>query len=295
MNRRPADSTPMRLARRLGAERLAWSLRRLHCPVDAGALVLEVGSGGNPYARANVLLDAYPETRERHWVPLTVDLPFVFGFLEHLPFRDKSFDFVIASHVLEHSPAPERALAEMQRVGRAGYIEVPDAFMERVNPYKDHRAEITVRDGWLVIRKKRDWVVDRDLLELYGDRAKAFVAGELIPARPFAFHVRHYWEDRIEFEVVNPEVDSAWAAPVDDAPRTSAGSDGPRWRHSVRALLRRAMSQSARNQRIDLASLLACPGCLAEVDRRGNAYVCRRCAAEYPDRNGMPVLNSPSR
>lgn len=289
------ESAPMRVARALGAERLAWSLRRLYCPVDDKALVLEVGSGGNPYARANVLLDAYPETRERHWVPLTVDRPFVFGFIEQLPFRDKSFDFVIASHVLEHSPAPERALVEMQRVSRAGYIEVPDAFMERVNPYKDHRAEITVRGGRLIIRKKRDWAVDRELLELYTDRAKRLVAGELIPTRPFAFHVRYYWEDHIDFEIVNPEVDSAWAAPVDAAPRASAGSDGPRWRHAVRGLLRRAMSQSARNGQIDLASLLACPGCLAEVDRRGNAYVCRRCAAEYPDRNGMPVLNAPPR
>ncbi len=291
MSRRPEESTAMRLARRLGAERLAWSLRRLHCPVDDEALVLEVGSGGNPYARANVLLDAYPETRERHWVPLTVDRPFVFGFLEKLPFKDKSFDFVIASHVLEHSPAPERALAEMQRIGRAGYIEVPDAFMERVNPYKDHRAEITVRGTRLVIRKKRDWVVDRDLLELYGNRAKPLVAGELIPARPFAFHVRHYWEDRIEFDVINPDVDSAWAAPSDDRAGASIGSAAPGWREAVRRLLRRVMSQSTRNRGIDLASLLACPTCSGDLDRRGAAYVCCGCAAEYPDRDGMPMLN----
>jgi SAM-dependent methyltransferase len=281
----------MRVARALGAERLAWSLRRLYCPVDDKALVLEVGSGGNPYARANVLLDAYPETRERHWVPLTVDRPFVFGFLEKLPFKDKSFDFVIASHVLEHSPAPDRALAEMQRVGRAGYIEVPDAFMERVNPYKDHRAEITVRGGRLIIRKKPDWVVDRDLLELYGDRAKPFVAGELIPARPFAFHVRHYWDDRIAFDLVNPEVDSAWAPPTDDRSRPPIGSAAPGWRETVRRLLRGLMSQSARNRAIDLASLLACPTCSGDLDRRGSGYVCRGCAAEYPDRDGMPMLN----
>ncbi|NUR53728.1 MAG: methyltransferase domain-containing protein, partial [Acidobacteria bacterium] len=105
-----SESLAMSAARRLGFERLAWGLRRLHCPVPRDALVLEVGSGGNPYARANVLLDAYPDTRERHWVPLTVDRPFVFGFLERLPFKDKAFDFVVASHVLEHSPEPERAL-----------------------------------------------------------------------------------------------------------------------------------------------------------------------------------------
>jgi SAM-dependent methyltransferase len=290
-----SESPAMRVARALRMERVAWGLRRLHCPVDRNALVLEVGSGGNPYARANVLLDAYPETRERHWVPLTVDRPFVFGFLEQLPFKDKSFDFVIASHVLEHSAAPERALAEMQRVGRAGYIEVPDAFMERVNPYKDHRAEITVRGGRLVIRKKRDWVVDRELVELYGHGAKPLVAGELIPSRPFAFHVRHYWKDRIEFDIVNPDVDASWTAPADDRVGAAVGSDAPVWREAARRLLRRALSQSARNRRIDLGSLLACPSCSAEVDRRGDAYVCRGCSAAYPDRNGMPVLNPASR
>src|SRR5689334_3586449 len=99
-NRYPAESMLMRIARSLGMEKDAWSLRRIHTPVDAGALVLEVGSGGNPYPRANVLLDAYEVTRERHWVPLKVDRPLVLGFVENLPFRDKVFDFVIASHVL---------------------------------------------------------------------------------------------------------------------------------------------------------------------------------------------------
>ncbi len=284
-----SESVAMRTARRFGFEGLAWGLRRLHCPVPRDALVLEVGSGGNPYARSNVLLDAYPETRERHWVPLTVDRPFVFGFLERLPFKDRVFDFVVASHVLEHSPAPERALAEMQRVARAGYIEVPDAFMERVNPYKDHRAEITVRQGRLVIRKKRNWVVDDELLELYEDRAKPLVTRELIPSRPFDFHVRYYWQDSIDYEVLNPGIDAAWAAPVDDRPRAAAANGG--WRDTVRGLLRTLMSQSGRNRSIDLAALLACPTCRhPDLTRDGSGFACRSCATVYPDRHGMPML-----
>jgi len=284
----PAESRAIRVARALGSEKLAWSLRRLHCPVDRRALVLEVGSGGNPYARANVLLDAYPDTRERHWVPLTVDRPFVFGFLERLPFKDKSFDFVIASHVVEHSAAPDRALAELQRVARGGYIEVPDAFMERLNPYKDHRSEITVRGGRLIVRKKQDWVVDPVLHELYGDRAHVYIARETIPSRPFAFHVRYYWSDRIDFDLVNPDVDASWEAPVDatPAPAYRAGM-----RDVVRKVLRSAMSQGARNRAIDLAALLACPDCRAGVERRGDSYVCHGCGAAFPDRHGLPALN----
>lgn len=99
-------------------------------------------------------MDAYEETRERHWATLFHDRPTVLSFGENLPFKDKSFDYVISAHVLEHSPYPENFLAELQRVSRAGYIETPDAFMERINPYKDHRLEVTLRDSGLVMRKK---------------------------------------------------------------------------------------------------------------------------------------------
>jgi hypothetical protein len=38
--------------------------------VDKYALVLGVGSGGNPCFRSNVVLDVYAETCKRHWMPL---------------------------------------------------------------------------------------------------------------------------------------------------------------------------------------------------------------------------------
>ena len=93
---RKKDSLLMRGVKKLGMERIAWSLRRLHCPVPSSALVLEVGSGGNPYPRANVLLDAYEDTIERYHAPLVKDRPMVFGVVERMPFQDKAFDFVIA-------------------------------------------------------------------------------------------------------------------------------------------------------------------------------------------------------
>lgn len=80
------ESLPMRLAGKMGLAKLRWSLRRLRIPVPKGALVLEVGSGGNPYPRSNVLLDAYEETRERHWETLVHDRPTVLSFGENLPY-----------------------------------------------------------------------------------------------------------------------------------------------------------------------------------------------------------------
>ena len=44
---------------------------------------------------------------------------------ENLPFADNEFDFVIASHVLEHVKDPTKFLNEISRVANQGYIEVP--------------------------------------------------------------------------------------------------------------------------------------------------------------------------
>ena len=280
----------MRFARRLGMEKLAWAMRRLHCPVPKDALVLEVGSGGSPYARANVLLDAYEATRQRHWVPLVADRPTVLGFVENLPFREGAFDFVIASHVLEHSTDPERFIAELQRVGRAGYIEVPDAFMERLNPYRDHRLEITVRDGRLVIRKKAAWQIDPELAGLYEAKAKGIIAGKTIPKHPFAFHVRYYWNETIPTQVLNPEVDPTWYAP-DVAQVASEAGFRTRINKMVLSLARTMLSQRARNRTLKLDSLLACPSCRSTSLDIGKTLIhCRECEADYPIRNGLPVM-----
>ena len=42
-----------------------------------------------------------------------------------LPFSDKEFNFVIASHVLEHVDNIEFFIKELERVANCGYIEVP--------------------------------------------------------------------------------------------------------------------------------------------------------------------------
>ena len=42
-----------------------------------------------------------------------------------LPFADKEFNFIIASHVLEHVEDIEYLIKELERVAHSGYIEVP--------------------------------------------------------------------------------------------------------------------------------------------------------------------------
>ncbi len=259
-------------------------------PVPASAVVLEVGSGGNPYFRANVLIDAYEATRERHYVPLVVDRPTVLGFVENLPFKDKAFDFVIASHVLEHSADPKRFLSELERVAKAGYIEVPDAFMERLNPYLDHRLEITERDGRLVIRKKTAWRADPELAELYEHRAFKVIAEKAIPMHPFEFHVRYYWSNKICYKILNDGDDASWPPPLSNLtdPKTSSRAKVQAY---VLNLIRRVFSQNNRNHTLDLVSLLRCPECqIGSLFREKKHLHCVACEASYEVVNGIPRL-----
>jgi len=264
-------------------KRIKWSLRRVTLNIPADALVLEVGSGGNPYPRSNVLLDAYAEARERHWEALVHDRPTVLSFGENLPFKDKAFDYLIAAHVLEHTPYPEKFLAELQRVARAGFIETPDAFMERINPYKDHRLEVTVRDGELFIRKKADWIYDADLVELYEKRAKAIITLETIPRHAAEFHMRYFWKDEIKFTVVNPEVDASWTPPAADSNAAQQLGIKAKLRLVILGMIRRWFSQGGRNAKLDILPLMRCPKCHSEqLERKSADYiVCKGCSTHF--------------
>lgn len=280
------ESSLMRILKKLGFNRLAWSMRRLHCPVTDSSLVLDVGSGGNPYARANVLLDAYEDTPERFHLPLIKDRPIVFGAAEQMPFRDKAFDFVIASHVLEHSSEPEKFLTELMRISKAGYIETPDAFFERINPFRFHRLEVSLNNGSLIIFKKPSWRHATYLVDLYENQLKCEQFLKFTSSCPGPFYVRYYWDHSISYKVENPDVDAAWPLPDVEYPKTKVGL-----RYNVVSLVRSLFSQRRRNATLSLSELLACPTCRSEdLTIAAEVITCRSCSRTYPVRDGIPVM-----
>lgn len=283
----------MKLALEMGLDSIAWSLRRTYCPVKKSDLVLEVGSGGNPYFRSNVLIDAYEQTRERHWVPLVKDRPLVIGFAENLPFKNKIFDFVIASHVFEHTLDPISFLKELQRVAKAGYIEVPDAFMERINPYKDHRIEITEREHKLLIRRKKSSIVDNDLVELYEQRLKHIITNETMRKHPFEFHLRYYWSEKIDFEILNPEVDISWVPKDNTELKYNVNKSlTAKFKSKILDIIRKIMSQNKRNKNIQIKALLACPKCKsANLLIEKETISCSNCKSNYKIKNGIPYMH----
>ena len=291
------ESFLMRLAGKLGLAKLRWSLRRLHVPVSRDALVLEVGAGGNPYPRANVMLDAMESTIERNEQTLIKDRPLILGLCEELPFKDKSFDFIIASHVLEHTADPERFLKELTRVGKAGYIETPEGWFEKMCAFTYHRLEVSANKEKLFIRKKASWKPDEiaTLWDVKLAKSKPLLA--FLRINPDLNHLRFYWKDHIDYEIVNPKTDAEWPYPVEASVNSrtrmtskfSVMQKVREWYLNARRIL---LSQNKRNTYIDIFKLVRCPTCHSDNLEKTLPHLlsCPQCNTNYEISKGVPKL-----
>ena len=141
--------------------------RRIQIPVDKNALVLDIGSGDKPHWRADILLDkyideSYAAQRSGHG-KTAVNKPVFDANAEHMPFRDKAFEYVICSHVLEHVENPSKVIEELIRVSKAGYIEVPYEGCSKINDFKSHLWYCKKEDGVLVFTAKKEIAFDASI------------------------------------------------------------------------------------------------------------------------------------
>ena len=81
--------------------------------------ILDIGCGYNANKYANVICDV--QDLKSHYS----EKKFVKLEDKNLPFKDKEFDFVIASHVMEHVEDIEYFIKELERISYKGYIELP--------------------------------------------------------------------------------------------------------------------------------------------------------------------------
>lgn len=119
-----------------GEKRYEYQCRFVDFDVKEGDRVLDIGSGGAPFPFATLLTDKFPEkTHHRYAKFKTNNIPFVQADITELPFEDKSFDYVYCAHVLEHIEDIEKALKEIQRIGKKGFIEVPTKMSDTIFNY----------------------------------------------------------------------------------------------------------------------------------------------------------------
>jgi hypothetical protein len=131
--------------------RLVWQ-----AGLSRSARVLEIGSGHNPWPAATELCDRFPEDNTERSGPLRRDTrPIHFADATKLPFPSQSFDFIYCSHVAEHIEDIGAFFDEIQRVGKAGFIETPNYLFEQSVGTTTHSWALYVdADGTLVAERK---------------------------------------------------------------------------------------------------------------------------------------------
>jgi len=81
--------------------------------------ILDIGCGYRANKHASVIADV------KDFSDFYKDKKFIKINGKKLPFKDNEFDFVIASHVIEHIEDFEFFLQELERISTKGYIELP--------------------------------------------------------------------------------------------------------------------------------------------------------------------------
>ena len=81
--------------------------------------ILDIGCGYRANKKASVVADI------KDFSDFYKEKKFIQIKEKNLPFKDKEFDFVIASHVIEHVEDFEFFIKELERISSKGYIELP--------------------------------------------------------------------------------------------------------------------------------------------------------------------------
>jgi hypothetical protein len=209
---------------------LESSRRRILNVLDDDAVVLDVGAWASPFPRADWVMDALPyETRGAYDLS---DEPERFSAAtwvqrdvcdhEPYPFADKSIDFVVCSHLLEDVRDPVWVCHEMNRIAKAGYIEVPSRLEEQSYGFRGPWA------GW----GHHHWLVD-----VTANGIQFVFKNHSIHARPAdhfpsGFHdtlteeervSTLWWEGGFEYaELIQSSAEEIWAYAADFVAETLA-------------------------------------------------------------------------
>lgn len=151
-----------RVSGREGEKKIDYQTRFHEFMIEPGEQVLDLGSGGEPFPYATHLVDLYPEETQHRYNPLKTDGKiFLQADITHLPFKDKEFDYVYCSHVLEHINNPEQACKEILRVSKRGYIEIPtrmsDILFNFVKIPNFHRWHVHAIGNTLIFNEYQDF------------------------------------------------------------------------------------------------------------------------------------------
>ena len=265
-------------------------------------LVLDVGSGHNPNPRSDVLCDRYVDDDTERGGAIRVDRPLIVADGHNLPFKDKAFDYVIASHIIEHMDDPARFCSELQRVAKRGFIASPTELAEHMFYWSFHKWYVNKVGERLVLHPKVN------VPNLFGELFDYLYEYNPWYARfhrslPDMFWMEYEWDgviqveirDRSPLDLENPRALKRMVVPRESLPTSFKRSAITLADHflpaSVKGLItraRRTKRAPARNVRLE--SILACPACAGDVKMLNDGVKCERCGRVYPIERGFPMM-----
>ena len=152
--------------------------------------ILDIGCGYTAHEKASVICDIQDLSnfyKNKKFVKLDG---------KTLPFRDKEFDFVIASHVIEHVEDVNFFIKELERVSSKGYIELPTSLednlvFENKNDHLWHMEFDDVNNHLLI--SKRIQYLEPVLTVSIAKKLSKYYRQSLI--------LELFWENSIEYKI----------------------------------------------------------------------------------------------
>ena len=152
--------------------------------------ILDIGCGYTAHEKATVICDIQDLSnfyKNQRFIKLEN---------KTLPFKDKEFDFVIASHVIEHVEDVEYFIKELQRISSKGYIELPSILEDNLvfENKNDHRwhTEFDDVNNHLIISKRIQYLEPVLTVSVAKKLSKYFRQSLILEL---------LWENSIEFEI----------------------------------------------------------------------------------------------
>ena len=153
--------------------------------------VLDIGCGYTANKFATTICDTQDLSefyKDKNFVKLSS---------KNLPFEDKEFDFVIASHVLEHVEDFRFFINELERVSDKGYIELPTKLEDNLvfENKKDHlwHMDFNDVDSKLTISKKVQYIEPILTISMLQEFRKNFKNSLILEL---------YWENKIDYDFI---------------------------------------------------------------------------------------------
>ena len=153
--------------------------------------ILDIGCGYTAHENASVICDI------QNLSDFYKNKKFVQLESKKLPFKDKEFDFVISSHVIEHVEDVSFFIKELERVSSKGYIELPTSLEDNLvfENKNDHVWHTEFDDiNFKLLIKKRVQYIEPLITVSTAKKLSKYFRQSLI--------LELFWEDSIEYEFV---------------------------------------------------------------------------------------------